>query len=89
VVCIDTGGPAVLADPSCAILVPPGAPRQTVEGLAAALARLADDAPLVRSMVEAGVLRARQQFGWDHQIARMEQHYRAACEPPAQRAEVH
>lgn len=89
VVCIATGGPAVLADASCAFLVPPGKPGETVEALAAALARLADDNVLARSMFEAAVLRARQQFSWDRQVARMEQLYRSALPaPPARGAEA-
>jgi glycosyltransferase involved in cell wall biosynthesis len=83
VVCIAAGGPAVLADPSCAFLVPPGTPGETVNALADALARLADDTVLARSMVDAAVRRARQDFSWDRQVARMEQLYHAALPAPA------
>jgi glycosyltransferase involved in cell wall biosynthesis len=83
VVCLATGGPAALADPSCALLVPPGRPAETVEALAGALARLADDTALARALVEAAARRTRDEFAWHRQIARMEGLYRVAL-PGAQ-----
>jgi glycosyltransferase involved in cell wall biosynthesis len=82
VVGIATGGPAVLADPPCALLVPPGEPGETVAALAGALARIAEDTALARSMVDTAVRRTRQGFGREREVARMEQLYRTALRIP-------
>jgi len=46
-----------------------------VKGLADALATLAEDRPLAREMSVAAVRRARTQFSWPRQVARMERIY--------------
>lgn len=84
VVCLDVGGPAVLVDESCGFRVRPGKPRQVIEGLAQALASLADDAALARAMGEAARHRAHRQFSWGRQAARMEGLYASLCAGPAQ-----
>jgi glycosyltransferase involved in cell wall biosynthesis len=81
VVCLDTGGPAVLVDPSCGFKVRPGAPEQVVEDLARALDELARDPALRRAMSQAASDRAREDFSWTHQIHRMEELYRTVCAP--------
>ena len=89
VVAIAAGGPAALADSPCALLVPPGEPGETVAALAGALARIAEDTALARSMVDAAVRRARQHYGRDREVARMEQLYRTALRvPPSGGAEA-
>jgi glycosyltransferase involved in cell wall biosynthesis len=75
VICLDIGGPAVLVDTSCGFRVPAGEPEQVVAGLAKALMALAQNAALARTMGEAAVQRARGQFSWTHQVARMEKLY--------------
>jgi glycosyltransferase involved in cell wall biosynthesis len=79
VVCLDAGGPALLVDPSCGFKVRPGAPQQVVEDLARALAALADDRRLARSMGQAAFHRAREHFSWTHQVSRMERLYHSVC----------
>lgn len=75
VVCLDSGGPAVLVDASCGFKVHPGEPRQVVEDLARALCALAENPALMRAMGQAAARRAREHFSWTHQISRMEQLY--------------
>ena len=79
VVCLDAGGPALLVDASCGFRVHPGTPEQAVNGLAEALAALAGDPMLARAMGRAAMRRAREDFSWQRQVARMERVYVAAC----------
>jgi len=79
VVCLDAGGPAVLVDPSCGFRIRPGMPQQVVEDLARALAALAGDRHLVRSMGEAARYRAHEHFSWARQVTRMERLYQSVC----------
>jgi glycosyltransferase involved in cell wall biosynthesis len=79
VVCLDAGGPAVLVDPSCGFKIRPGRPQQVVEDLARALATLASDRHLIRSMGEAARYRAHEHFSWARQVTRMEQLYQSVC----------
>lgn len=77
VICLDAGGPAVLVDASCGFRVPPGEPQQVVAGLTQALATLAQNAALARTMGEAAMRRAHGHFSWTSQVVRMEQLYLA------------
>lgn len=79
VICLDVGGPAVLVDTSCGFRVPPGEPQQVVAGLTQALAALAQNAALARTMGEAAVQRAHGQFSWTCQVAHMEKLYLTLC----------
>jgi len=79
VVCLDAGGPAVLVDSSCGIQVRPGEPDALVQDLADALCELAEDPVRLRSMGEAAVRRARDNFSWERQAARMAGLYRSLC----------
>ncbi|MDA8110378.1 MAG: glycosyltransferase family 4 protein [Betaproteobacteria bacterium] len=76
VICLDTGGPAVLVDGSCGFRVPAGRPERTVAGLAQALCALAADAELARRMAGGALRRAHGHFSWEQQAARMERLYR-------------
>ncbi|WP_333840232.1 glycosyltransferase family 4 protein [Pelomicrobium sp.] len=77
VVCLNLGGPAVLVDASCGFRIEPGPAEDVVAGLAAALAALADNPVLSEAMSRAAVERARRQFSWSRQTARMERLYSA------------
>lgn len=79
VVCLDAGGPGVLVDLSCGFKVRAGEPQQVVEDLARALAALAADRDLARSMGEAALHRAWEHFSWTRQVSRMERLYRSVC----------
>jgi glycosyltransferase involved in cell wall biosynthesis len=65
VICIDTGGPAFHVQDAWGIKVPPGDPAAVVDGLAAALARLAGDRGLRESMGRAGRERVLSYYLWD------------------------
>ncbi len=65
VICLDTGGPAFHVQDSWGIKVPPGDPASVVDGLAAALARLAGDRALRESMGRAGRERVLSFYLWD------------------------
>jgi len=84
VVCLDVGGPGLLVDASCGFRIAAGEPQEVIAGLAHALAQLAQKPGLLRSMGAAAAQRARQQFSWTHQAARMERLYFAvqAGHPP-------
>jgi glycosyltransferase involved in cell wall biosynthesis len=75
VICLNTGGPALLVDASCGFRVPAGEPPAVVAGLAHALAKLAQDPGLVQSMGAAAVQRVCEEFSWQRQAARMERLY--------------
>lgn len=59
--------PEIIAEGVTGLLVEP----RDVEGLAAAMARLADDPQIARAMGEAGFKRLHDQFTWDHVAGRM------------------
>lgn len=82
VVCLNTGGPAVLVDSSCGYKVPAGEPQSVVDDLARALALLAADPPQRRALSVSAVRRAVEQFSWTRQVGRMEQRYLALCSQP-------
>ena len=65
VICLDTGGPAFHVQDAWGIKVPPGDPAAVVDGLAAALARLAGDRALRESMGRAGLERVLSYYLWD------------------------
>lgn len=75
VVCLKLGGPGELVDDSCGVRVLPADPAHVVRGLARALLALADEPRLVERMSQSAVRRARVQFSWQCQIARMEALY--------------
>jgi glycosyltransferase involved in cell wall biosynthesis len=79
VVCLDAGSPAVLVDASCGIKVPPGSAGEVVGQLASALSELSGDPALLRVMSEAAARRAREEFSWPRQAARMGSVYRSVC----------
>lgn len=76
VVCFDLGGPAVQVSAECGIRVPVSGGRQAVEGLSAALERLAADPRLRRRMGEAGRRRVRRLYSWDRKGELQRQLYR-------------
>jgi len=87
VVCLDCGGPALLVDATCGFRAPTGEPAQAVAGLARALVTLAQDRALAQRMARAAWRRAKRDFSWERQVARMDGVYRdaiAACTPAAQ-----
>jgi glycosyltransferase involved in cell wall biosynthesis len=65
VVCLDTGGPAFHVREAWGIKVPPSDPASVVDGLAAALARLAGDPALRESLGRAGRERVLSYYLWD------------------------
>ena len=65
VICLDTGGPAFHVQGPWGIKVPPADPNAVVDGLAAALARLAGDRALRESMGRAGRERVLSFYLWD------------------------
>lgn len=75
VVCLKLGGPGVLVDDACGIRVGAADAAQVVRGLERALGVLADEPRLVQRMSQEAVRRARGQFSWRRQIARMEALY--------------
>ena len=82
VVCLDSGGPAVLVDSSCGFRIRPGEPQQVVEDLARALHVLVENPKLARAMERAAASRARQHFSWTRQITRMEDLYFSVIPDP-------
>ena len=65
VVCLDTGGPAFHVRDAWGIKVPAGDPAAVVDGLAAALARLAANPALRERMGRAGLERVQSYYLWD------------------------
>lgn len=65
VICLDTGGPAFHVREPWGIKVPPADPESVVDGLAAALARLAGDRALRESLGRAGRERVLSYYLWD------------------------
>ncbi len=72
VICLDLGGPGEIVTAECGIKVAPGSPEQVVEGLAAAIVRLAGDAPLRAGMGEAGRRRVLEHYRWRSKGERIE-----------------
>lgn len=65
------GGPDYLIDESCGIKVAPAPEREFVQGLAAAIDRLAENADLRTEMGRLAYARARDDFGWAAKRQRM------------------
>lgn len=79
VVCLDTGGPAMLVGAGCGLRVPARGRAETVAALAEALGRFADRPSLAQRMGRAARRRARLRFSWERQVARMERLYRSVA----------
>ncbi len=65
VVCLDYGGPGEMVTEECGIKVKPVTPEQTIEDLADALLKLANDPALRRRMGEAGRKRVEEVYSWE------------------------
>ena len=65
VLCLDLGGPGVQITPETGIKVPALYPEQTVNDLAAAMHRIAENPDLYSEMSKAAKKRARQLYTWD------------------------
>jgi glycosyltransferase involved in cell wall biosynthesis len=72
------GGPVDYLDESCGILVPPASPEALVEGLAAAMCRLARSPDERARLGRAGRDKVRRIYDWDVKADRMLELYRAA-----------
>jgi glycosyltransferase involved in cell wall biosynthesis len=75
VICLDIGGPATQVSEESGIRVPALRPRDTVEGLAEAMARLAADRDLVERMGRAARRRVAEQFTWEGKGERVRRLY--------------
>jgi len=64
VVCLDYGGPGEMVTDECGIKVKPITPEQTINDLADALLKLANDPELRRKMGEAGRRRVQEHYTW-------------------------
>ena len=71
VICLNLGGPAVLVDESSGFRVSGSDPQQLILGLAQGLTALTTNDALRRAMGQAAQVRAREEFSWNRQIARM------------------
>lgn len=65
VVCLDYGGPGEMVTEECGIKVKPITPEQTINDLAEALLKLANDPELRRKMGEAGRRRVMEHYTWE------------------------
>lgn len=81
VVCLDHQGVHDVVTPQCGIKVPVTTPQTVVDDLRDALARLAQDPALARSMSDAALARARE-YLWDRQGERMRAIYQRALGEP-------
>jgi glycosyltransferase involved in cell wall biosynthesis len=89
VVCLDLGGPGEIVTEECGFKIRPGAPKQVVADLAAALSRLAADPALCHKLGEAGRRRIRESFDWDERGRRMLELYEeVVCRPEAPPLEI-
>lgn len=75
------GGPLDYLDASCGILVEPSSPGQFVEGLAAAMVRLANDPAERGAMGRAGRAKVLRHHDWDAKVERMLDLYREVLAP--------
>lgn len=76
IICLAHQGVGDITDESCAERVASGPIAQTIDGLAAAIIRLARDPERRASMGRAATRRARQCFAWDGKFDRMCEYYR-------------
>lgn len=65
IVCLDYGGPGEMVTDECGIKVEPITPEQTINDLADALLRLANDPDLRERMGEAGKKRVMEHYSWE------------------------
>jgi glycosyltransferase involved in cell wall biosynthesis len=65
IICLDLGGPATQVTPETGVKVPGYNPQQAVQGLAEAIARLAQDAELRSRLGQAGKKRLKEVYDWD------------------------
>jgi glycosyltransferase involved in cell wall biosynthesis len=65
VVCLDYGGPGEMVTEECGIKIKPITPEQTINDLADALLKLANDPELRRKMGEAGRRHVMEQYTWE------------------------
>lgn len=79
VVCLNTGGPALLVSEESGIRIPAVSRDQVLEDLTAAIRRLAEDPALVRRMGEAARRRVREQFVWEGRSSEMLGAYQEAA----------
>lgn len=81
------GGPADYIDPSCGELITEESPQKFVDGLVAAMLRLARDPALRERMGAAGRRKVEEQYTWDSKIDHMIDFYRLAMdEQPVEQA---
>lgn len=78
VLCLAHQGVADITDESCAIRVPLGKIRETINRLATAMERLANDPALRRRLGENAQMRAIKAFSWDEKFLRMVEIYESA-----------
>lgn len=62
------GGPADYLDPTCGVLVDPTSEEALIDGIAQAMAHLAESADLRRRMGVAGRQRAMERFSWEKKV---------------------
>jgi glycosyltransferase involved in cell wall biosynthesis len=79
-------GPLDYLDASCGILVEPSSPEQFVEGLAAAMVRLANDPAERGAMGRAGRAKVLRHYDWDAKVERMLELYREVLNPSQTRS---
>ncbi|XHX78894.1 MAG: glycosyltransferase family 4 protein [Stenomitos frigidus ULC029] len=82
VIATNWGGPTDYLDESCGILVEPRSRASFVDGLAAAMMRLASSPSLRRSMGEAGRQRVLSHFDWDVKVDTILEIYRDVMPMP-------
>ncbi len=75
VICLDLGGPALQVTETTGIKVPATTPSRTVDNLAAAFSKLADNPALRTRLGEAARTRAAVDFSWDKKGAWMNRVY--------------
>jgi len=72
------GGPLDYLDDSCGVLVPPSGVDELIDGLAAAMVRLASSVDDRMLMGRNGQAKVKKLFDWDVKVDRMIDIYRAA-----------
>ena len=82
VIATNWGGPMDYLDESCGILVEPQSPASFVDGLAAAMSRLASSPSLRRSMGKAGRQRVLSHFDWEVKVDNILEIYRDVMPMP-------
>lgn len=83
VVAADWGGPAEILDEDCGILADVSSRQALIDGLAAAMIRLAEDGDLRRRLGAVGRRRIEEDYDWDILIDRMLDHYERARQSAA------